>query len=232
MYITTCQLTLHDNLFYASREMGRLYETERYLHNYGLSYALGITLNLYRPYFNANQVPTYQTDLLKLEQEQQIYVTPARPLEYSFVFNTFKLGEPDYYSFTPQVITNRVVYGRAKELAVESRFEFFIFSQKQLQLPRWVRLGKWMSKAELVVVNEGDYEAQRPRSPVSITCPLNPLDFAPSNLLSFDIVSMPPVSLLINAVTQQPCYNLSEKKRKNEIYLPEGLNFFGAEAKK
>ena len=49
MFIATCELILHDNLFYASREMGRTYETERYLHNYGLSYALGSALGLARP---------------------------------------------------------------------------------------------------------------------------------------------------------------------------------------
>ncbi len=231
MYITTCQLVLHDNLFYASREMGRLYETERYLHNYGLSYALGSSLNLLRPYFNSSQVPSYQSDLSRLSQEQ-VYITPARPLEYSFVFNTFKLGEPAYYSFTPQISSNRVVYGRAKELAPESRFQFFVFSRGRLVLPRWVRLGKWMSKAELVILGEGEYEARQERDPVTITCPLNPLDFAANNLISFDLVNMPPVSLLVNAVTQAPCYEVSLKnaRRKDTVYLPAGMAFFGAEA--
>ena len=113
MYILTCELTLHDNLFYASREMGRHYETERYLHNYGLSYALGAALELTRPYFNNSQVPTYQEDLRPLA-ERGIYVTPARPLDYSFQFNTFKLGDPAYYSIAEQETRNRVVYGRAK----------------------------------------------------------------------------------------------------------------------
>src|SRR5881275_928228 len=99
MFITICHLKLHDTLFYASREMGRLYETERYLHNYGLSYALGSALGLRRPYFNARQVPDYQPDLRPLA-DRGIYVTPALPLEYSFAFYTFKLGEPAYYSFT------------------------------------------------------------------------------------------------------------------------------------
>lgn len=236
MYITTCQLILHDNLFYASREMGRLYETERYLHNYGLSYALGAALNLRRPYFNATQTPDYHPELSRLAREEQIYVTPARPIQYSFTFNTFKLGEPAYYSFTPQVINNRVVYGRAKELAPESQFEFFIFSRQSLDLPRWLRLGKWMSKAALRVVRQGEYEPRAPGHPVTIACPLNPLDFPPSQLLSFDLVNMPPVSLLINAVTQQPCYDVSDPQKKNlkereRVYLPAGLAFFGAEVK-
>jgi CRISPR-associated protein Csc1 len=38
--------------------------------------------------------------------------------------------------------------GRAQELAPESEFEFFVLSAEPIRLPRWIRLGKWMSKAE------------------------------------------------------------------------------------
>jgi len=39
--IYRCEIELHDNLYYATREIGRLYETEAILHNYSLCYALG-----------------------------------------------------------------------------------------------------------------------------------------------------------------------------------------------
>jgi CRISPR-associated protein Csc1 len=229
VYITTCNLTLHDNLFYASREMGRMYETERYLHNYGLSYALGDALGLRRSYFNASQVPAYR-DELKLLAATGIYITPARPLEYSFVFNTFKLGDPNYYNLTERTTENRIIYGRAKELAVGSRFEFFILSKAKLRLPHWVRLGKWMSKAELTIGTQGEYKAEQLRGAEPIACPLNPLDFAPAALISFDIVAMPPVSLLINAVTQQPCYNVNSRGKggRDAVYIPANLAYFGA----
>ncbi|TMC24607.1 MAG: type I-D CRISPR-associated protein Cas5/Csc1, partial [Chloroflexi bacterium] len=112
MFITVCHLTLHDFLFYASREMGRLYETEKYLHNYGLTYALGLVKS---PFSNVAQVPRYQEDLSVLNQ-QGVYVTPAHPLHYSFAFNTFKMANVNYYNFTPQISTNQAVFGRAKEL--------------------------------------------------------------------------------------------------------------------
>ena len=230
MYITTCRLTLQDNLFYASRETGRLYETERYLHNYGLCYALGGVFNLTKPYFHYSQVPTYQADLSRLTSEYSVYVTPAYPLSYSFTFNTFKMGEPAYYNLTSQTSSNRVLYGRAKELSPESQFRFYILSLRPLNLPRWVRLGKWMSKAALEVTFEGDFEAKVPSKPVSITCPLNPLDYSPKNLMAFDIISMPPVSLLVNALTQQLCYTFTDKTGRGpeEIHLPANLAFFSA----
>src|SRR6266568_2152534 len=151
MFITVCHLTLHDYLFYASREMGRLYETERYLHNYGLTYALGLARS---PYTNLAQVPRYREDLSPLN-EQGVYVTPAHPLRYDFAFHTFKMANVQYYNFTPQISSNQVVFGRAKELAPESSFAFFVLSEREVTLPSWIRLGKWMAKALVRVVRQG-----------------------------------------------------------------------------
>src|SRR6266568_1355384 len=151
MFVTVYHLELHDFLFYASREMGRLYETEKYLHNYGLTYALGLVK---APYANLVQVPRYQEDLQVLN-EQGIYVTPAYPLHYSFSFSTFKMANVNYYNFTPQISSNQVVFGRAKELAPESSFEFFVLSGHEITLPSWIRLGKWMAKALVRVVRQG-----------------------------------------------------------------------------
>ena len=39
MMIYQCDLRLHDNVFLANREIGSLYETEKYLHNWALSFA-------------------------------------------------------------------------------------------------------------------------------------------------------------------------------------------------
>src|SRR5260370_36395658 len=88
MFITVCHLRLDDYLFYASREIGRLYETEKYLHNYGLTYALGLVKS---PYANLSQVPRYGEDFQALN-EQGVYVTPAYPLHYGFAFSTFKMA--------------------------------------------------------------------------------------------------------------------------------------------
>src|SRR5437660_11167538 len=151
MLITICHLKLHDFLFYASREMGRLYETERYLHNYGLTYALGLARS---PYASASQIPHY-ADELSFLNERDIYVTPAYPLRYTFAFHTFKMASVSYYTFTPQISSNQVVFGRAKELAPESVFEFFVLSEIEVELPRWIRLGKWMAKARIEIKTSG-----------------------------------------------------------------------------
>lgn len=98
-------------------------------------------------------------------------------------------------------------FGRAKEIAAESKFKFFVISQKELKLPKWIRLGKWMSKAEVSVE-----QLRKPKIAEGIfmcTHPLNPLDVMFSNqVISYDVVNMPPVSLIQNIQMRGQYYQL------------------------
>lgn len=216
MYVTCCRLTLHENVFYATREIGRLYETGRYLHNYGLAYALGFVS---APYNNADAVPRYQADLSLLNQ-QQLYVTPARPLHVTFELNTFKYADNRYRVKMEPSSRNTPSFGRAKELAVGSTFELLVVSAAIPRLPAWVRLGKWMSKAAVDVISQevvGGVQNGEFTSAVA----LNPLD-TPSTLrlLAYDLISMPPVSLLDQARLVGEHWRLADGRR-----LPAGLSF-------
>lgn len=194
MRIYACRLRLHENLFYATREMGRLYETGRWLHNYALTYALGLTA---APYYSPAQTPRYAEQLGPLN-ERGIYVTPARGKEVAYQVTTFKYGDNRYHVEMEKGSRNTPSFGRAKEIEAGSVFEFAVLSATEaLRLPRWVRLGLWRSKAEVewvettaqlenVAEGRADY-------------PLNPLDLlAPP--LAFDLISMPPASLLDQVV--------------------------------
>jgi CRISPR-associated protein Csc1 len=220
MIITVCQLTLHDYLFYASREMGRLYETEKYLHNYGLTYALGLVKS---PYANLAQVPHYQEDL-DVMNRQGVYVTPAYPLRYTFSFSTFKMANVNYYNFTPQISSNQVVFGRSKELAPESTFEFFVLSEREMRLPRWIRLGKWMAKARVEVKAQGT--ARIKHGSYRADGALNPLDISltPENC---SIVAMAPASLITHVYSSGDHYEIScgEDKHARVVHLPVGMSY-------
>lgn len=206
MIVSRCLLTLHDFVYYATREMGRLYETGKYLHNYGLAFALGLAK---APYASLQQTPTYAAHLAPLN-EAGIYVTPARPIAHDFLFHTFKLASVPYYSITPQTTVNKVLYGRAKELAPNSMFEFYVISAKPYKPPEWIRVGKWMSKAVVKVVaseNVGNPIAGE----FTNAFPINPLDLPPeTRLLTYDLISMPPVSLLDHAHLRGPHYHLTD----------------------
>jgi len=145
-----------------------------------------------------------------------------------------------YYSFTPKESKNRVVFGRAKEIAPGSTFEFFILADEKRLLPRWVRLGKWMSKAEIIhswyTVGAENAKLEDVKRPQLIACPINPLDIAKSRLSTFDIVVMPPVSILTNVRVTGPCCKItpdetsqSTKRKKEALYIPMDMSYFSGE---
>ncbi|MEO1354105.1 MAG: type I-D CRISPR-associated protein Cas5/Csc1 [Cyanobacteria bacterium J06635_15] len=231
--IYRCTLELHDNLYYATREIGRLYETEPVLHNYALCYALGLVdsaqyattvpeESTYR-YFCPEQVPMYEAHLTPLNQ-QGIYVTPARAIRHGTLLNTWKYADNRYHVEMKKTQKNIPSFGRAKEIAPESQFEFFILSEQSLartdgsphtkwpwKLPKYIRLGKWMSKAEVKVDDLGQLKPKEGE----ITCPypLNPLDVMFTHqVISYDVINMPPVSLIRNVKLNGAYYQAGDVK--------------------
>ena len=206
-HVYRCTLELHDSLYYATREIGRLYETEPVLHNYALCYALGLVDSekyattvdedhSYR-YFCPEQVPMYEVHLTPLNR-RGIYVTPARAVRHAAILNTWKYADNRYHVEMQKTQKNIPSFGRAKEIAPESQFEFFVISQQPLSFPRWIRLGKWMSKAEVKVKKLPQLKHNSVRE-FTFPYPLNPLDVMFTNqVLSYDTINMPPVSLIRN----------------------------------
>ena len=215
--IYRCTLELHDSLYFATREIGRLYETEPVLHNYALTYALGLVdSDRYSTavsseedsycYFCPEQVPKYKQHLTPLNQ-RGIYVTPARAIHYASILNTWKYANNNYHVEMEKTARNVPGFGRTKEIAPESQFEFFVISKSTIALPRWIRLGKWASKAEIVT------QPLDPKSPKpdegTVPYPLNPLDVMFTNqVLSYDTVNMPPVSLIRNVRLRGEFYSI------------------------
>ena len=216
-HIYRARLELHDSLYFATREIGRLYETEAIVHNYALCYALGLVdsdrYNTQVPeeheyrYFCREQVPMYEEHLSKLN-EVGIYVTPARSLQHTSVLHTWKYANNNYHVEMEKTKTNIPSFGRAKEIAPESVFEFFILSQNPLhKLSKWIRLGKWMSKAELKITKEVEVSKSQNKDFI-FSFPLNPLDVMFTHqVLSYDTVNMPPVSLIRNVRLQGHFYD-------------------------
>jgi len=227
VFIYRCQLELHDSMYYATREIGRLYETEAVIHNYALCYALGLVdseiyattvteEHSYR-YFCPEQVPQYEEHLTPLN-EQGIYVTPARSLFHSSTLNTWKYANNNYHVEMEKTQKNIPGFGRAKEIAPESKFEFFIISEKTLKLPKWIRLGKWMSKAEVAVEEITKFKLKSGN--FNYPYPLNPLDVMFNHqVFSYDVVNMPPVSLIQNVRFQGHYYELER------LHIPARMQY-------
>jgi CRISPR-associated protein Csc1 len=211
MFFYQCNLTLHDNVFFATREMGILYETEKYLHNWALSFAFFETTYIPRPYRQKGeqaQKPSYldenqEQNLLHLNRAG-IYVFPAQPLRWSYQINTFKAAQVAYYGMSKQFGdkgANRnypINYGRAKELATLSEYKTYIVSQNKIVIPKWIRLGKWSAK---IKVQTRQLEDIKTKSGEYITKhPINPIDLPNSTqMLLYNRIVMPPVSLASQA---------------------------------
>lgn len=240
MWIHRCRLQLHDNLFYETRAAGRLYETSPYLHNYALTYALGFVRDVDEegnetigsPYFVSERVPRYATDLKPLTRDDNyVYVLPASPFAVTFTFHTFKYGNNHYHDLSTisndqkkamglKGNSNLPTFGRAKELAVGSILEFIILAQTDIsyRIPRWIRMGLWLSKVACQCIEA--HELVERRGPYLAAGPLNPLDVPAGVLRAFDIVSMPPSSLVANARCGGDYYEV-----ERGLGLPVGLRY-------
>ncbi|MBD0264102.1 MAG: type I-D CRISPR-associated protein Cas5/Csc1, partial [Tolypothrix sp. Co-bin9] len=153
--------------------------------------------------------------------QQEIYVTPARSLNHSSILNTWKYANNNYHVEMQKTQKNIPSFGRAKEIAPESKFEFFVISGNQLQFSKWIRLGKWMSKAEVIFeelpkhkISEGIFTS---------THPLNPLDVMFTNqVISYDVVNMPPVSLIKNVQMRGQYYQFDKIQ---ELKIPVRMEY-------
>ncbi|GAA6620989.1 type I-D CRISPR-associated protein Cas5/Csc1 [Scytonema sp. NUACC26] len=233
-FIYCCRLELHDSLYYATREIGRLYETEAIIHNYALCYAMELVdsevysttvaeEHSYR-YFCPEQVPKYEEHLTPLNQ-QGIYVTPAHSIHHATTLNTWKYANNNYHVEMEKTQKNIPSFGRAKEIAPESKFEFFVISQKQLKLPKWIRLGKWMSKAEVQTQEVVEFKLKT--GDFAFPYPLNPLDVMFTHqVVSYDVINMPPVSLIQNvSIRQGEYYEFDNPYKSEKLRLPARMQY-------
>ncbi len=195
-------ITLGDGVYHATRELGRSYQTGEYLHNYALSYALGLVT---ADYHDAVQVPHYREHLAPL-RERGVYVAPARPQQVRFVSHTFKFADTRNHVQMERSSVNVPGYGRARELAPESQFRAYLLSGEALRFPHWIRLGKWFGKAAVEVQA---VSVRRGRGPFTTHHPLNPLDTELRPTL-FDLINMPPVSIVDHARFDGPHLTLED----------------------
>ena len=251
MKIFQCDLTLLENTFYSSREVGNFYQTEPFIGNYALCYALGV---VNAPYFNNGSI--FYAEHLSLLNDQGIYITPASIIgQPRFSVQQFN-AQPDSYWFAMgnnTIVTkpdgwdvqqgsawyliergtgtrkkvrtmNRPQIGRIKMLAIGVKARFYLITQATApRIPAYIRLGKWMSKARLETV-EVDFSETKVQS-AKLSGLLNPLDLPTTIAVhTFDLLSVHPVPLFRNAVVSGALLDVG-----HGIYLPDGMKF-GIEA--
>ena len=250
MLIYRCDLTLMEATFFSSREVSNLYQTEPLLGNFALAYAFGFCRSpyhnkgeiLYREHLGALNVEgIYVTPGTIIGSPQFILRQfNAQTDTYWSAFGTGFIAarsehgwsEKDgthWYPIKPDGSrgsrfrpTNRPQHGRMRMLASGNRAVCYVLSREALTLPRYIRLGKFMSKAKVESQELAFENVEHSVRQVSIL--LNPADLENDSQLNvFDLVSVPPTPLVRNAHIEGAFYKIADG-----TWLPQGM-FFNVE---
>ncbi|MHB8600377.1 MAG: type I-D CRISPR-associated protein Cas5/Csc1 [Ktedonobacteraceae bacterium] len=237
MYLYRADLTLKEHTYFASREVGTLYESEPLIGNYALTYALGLCA---APY-DWSGPPRYKQDLSPLN-EQGIYVTPAtfQPGKLRYVFSQFNAQTDTYFfRFDQNAIgtvpgkkaraANFPQNGKIRMLGLDSQAIFYVLSIQEIsaRLPGYIRLGKFHSKArieweKLSLITSHPEESER-----SLDFLLNAVDLPPSyvaNLRGFSIYNIYPAPLLSRCLLRAPFWQ-GVTKSGQKVFLPDGMRY-------
>jgi CRISPR-associated protein Csc1 len=232
-------------VFFASRELSDTYYTEATIGNYALAYALGWTRAPYRLVGQDAGRPKYLEDLIPLAE--QCYILPAFSVEEKvfFRFERFNaLSDSYWYTMARnRVATSREDLPLARTLASSgkipnnfrasnfpqtgrlrmiergNRFQTLVFGNQEL--PEYIRVGKFMSKVRVDILQELKI-TQLPTGNYRCNTYLSAADL-PNNLqlLAFDLISIPPVSLLKNLQFSGEAWQIGN------FIVPANLKFCG-----
>lgn len=231
------ELLCLEPIFFASRELSDTYYTEGVIGNYALAYAFGWAYSPYRLTGEATTKPTYVEDLSSLD----CYVLPAWAIDnqISYRFERFNALSDSYWF---AMSNNRVVInrqdlplkrsgkkpnsyrpsnfpqtGRLKMIERGNIFQTIIFGD--VELPEYIRVGKFKSKVKVTAKNELPIK-YLPSAKYSCNAYLNSADLPDNlNFFSFDVLAIPPVSLLKNAQFEGEAWQIGD------FVIPANIKF-------
>lgn len=246
-HIYRCQLTLLEPTFFSSQEISNYYQTAPLVGNYALAYALGLchtpyfndgTIHYREHLGQLNEQSIYVTPAtLTHVPSFTLAQFNAQPDAYWYAMaNNTIVTRPDgtwaqkrgskWYIVSESGergkavgLENRPQHGRIRFLSIGNRAIFYLISTAPYQIPTYIRLGKFMSKARVqaVAVAYNEVESQN----VTISFLLNPNDLSlETALTTFDLVNVPPTPLIRNGSMNGRFYQLDKRE-----YLPAGMRF-------
>jgi CRISPR-associated protein Csc1 len=235
------ELWCAEPIFFASRELSDTYYTEGLIGNYALAYALGWARSPYRLTSKESSKPRYIEDLTPLNTN--CYILPAWSAQggATFRFERFNaLSDSYWYAMTNNRVataredairvrngekpssfrpSNFPQTGRLRMIERGNLFHTIVFGDQEL--PDYIRVGKFMSKVRVTILQEmpveslplGEYTSQACFSTADL--PAN------MNFLSFDLISMPPTSLVKNLRFRGQAW------RMGDYIVPANIQFCG-----
>jgi CRISPR-associated protein Csc1 len=232
MQIYRCDLTLHDYLFFATTERGKVAETGAFIHNYALTYALGWATS---PWRNEAQKPHYREELAQVGKR---YVMPATLLRGSYLTTQYNTMSESYALGKARSI-GYPDWGFIKCFRPGSTFRFYVLSAEEVHIPHYLRLGKFMTKARLRAVsatdiqrrstsfNEGETKKNHVSHPL-LTWNDLPLSARP---VIYDIIaSALPSRLIEHAMftgVEGPYFSATFADEKAMVQIPSRMGYYG-----
>lgn len=215
---------------FTSREVGRLADTEPYILNTALYYALGLAGGRY---VDTSYEPTYIADTNNLTD---VYVSPAAPLSDTapnYVTTTYNATRDEYAEMNysaqddPNAKQNLPSYGRRRSLMHGTVLRFFIIPRdrpiKTLveQLPQYVRLGKKRGKARLDLQRR---VASRQSGTFRLNHPIGAYDYPEMPEGSIITKSMKPTPLILQGDYDGEYISI-DCGDEQRVQFPAGLTF-------
>ena len=246
-HIYRCAIELMESTFFSSREVSAIYQTEPLIGNYALAYAFGFCQAPYRtagaPRYSEdlgglNRRGLYVTPAtIQGAPRFTVGEFNAQPETYWYAMgNNLLVTRPDgtwaenrtsswYIIERPGEtgrklgVENRPQHGRIRYLAIGNVAYCYILSEEEITIPRYIRLGKFMSKAR-ITAEQVAFEPVNAEN-VTIDFLLNPADLpADLNMALWDTINVPPTPLIKNLRCSGAFYRLDRSR-----YLPAKMAF-------
>lgn len=230
MEVLEATLRTRGEVTFTSREVGRLADTEPYILNTALYYALGLASGRY---VDTSYEPTYVKDTAEVTN---IYVSPAAPVPGTapnYVTTTYNATRDEYaevqYSAQedPNAKQNLPSYGRRRSLAHGTPLRFFIVPRDRSaadleeQLPAYIRLGKKRGKARLDLRRQS---ASRRSGEFQLNHPIGAYDYPNPPEGNVITKSMKPTPLVMQGDYTGEFLDI-EQDDEDPVRLPAGLTF-------
>ena len=220
---------------FTSREVGRLADTESYVLNTALYYALGLASGRY---VDTDFEPTYIEDTVGVAED--VYVSPAAPVPGAspqFITSTYNVTRDEYAVINyageddPYEGRNLPSYGRRRSLTNGTTLRFFLVPRETgaetlaSELPQYVRLGKKRGKARLDLALRSTVRQQ---GSFRLGHPIGAYDHDTTPVGNVVSRSMQPTHIILQADYEGPYLEIDRRHATTPpetVSLPAGLMF-------
>lgn len=230
MEVVEAVLETHGRVGFAAREVGRTVDSGEYLLNTALHYALGFATGRY---VDTKHRPTYLEDTETAIQ--QLYITPAEPLDSPNYITTIYNARGDRYATVnydatedPDQDKNLPRFGRERAFRHGNQFRTYLIPRDLTatdivdSVPGYVRLGKKRGKAK---VHTRIVEAQRRAGQFIINHPIGAYDYDGTPIGSVVSKQMRPTPLILQAAYDDDYLAIPREDRDSSAKIPAGLEF-------